>query len=377
MKVKICFISNYFNHHQKELSDSFYALTEGEYAFVATGNMRKERQELGYGNWEQPDYVINTTAGEAYAEKADRAIAGSQILIIGSTPLSYYEKYLKSDKLIFRYCERPFKKRSLYWKLPYYIFKWRRTYAGTNHYLLCAGAYTYRDYRKAGLYKNRGLKWGYFPAVKRYDTESLFKDKEKKEILWCGRFLDWKHPEYAIRLARKLKENNDSFRLTFIGTGEMENELIRMAKEAGISDRVRFLGSMPPEEVRLHMEKAGIYLFTSDRREGWGAVLNESMNSGCAVVAMRTIGSVPFLVRHGENGMIVDPGNEDALYQNVRYLLAHPDEQERLGQNAYKTVTEEWNAEIAAERFLRVSERILAGEKYPDLYEDGPCSTMK
>jgi hypothetical protein len=37
---------------------------------------------------------------------------------------------------------------------------------------------------------------------------------------------------------------------------------------------------MPPEEVRVHMEQSNIYLFTSDFGEGWGAVLNEAMNSG-------------------------------------------------------------------------------------------------
>ena len=49
------------------------------------------------------------------------------------------------------------------------------------------------------------------------------------------------------------------------------------------------------------MEKSEIFLFTSDKGEGWGAVLNESMNSACAVVASHAIGSVPFLLKDGEN----------------------------------------------------------------------------
>jgi glycosyltransferase involved in cell wall biosynthesis len=61
---------------------------------------------------------------------------------------------------------------------------------------------------------------------------------------------------------------------------------------------------MAPEAVRDHMEAADIFLFTSDFNEGWGAVLNESMNSACAVVASHAIGSVPFLLKDGENGFI-------------------------------------------------------------------------
>ncbi len=45
------------------------------------------------------------------------------------------------------------------------------------------------------------------------------------------------------------------------------------------------LGAMSPDKVRAYMERADVFLFTSDFNEGWGAVLNESMNSGCAVVA--------------------------------------------------------------------------------------------
>lgn len=61
-----------------------------------------------------------------------------------------------------------------------------------------------------------------------------------------------------------------------------------------LNDYVTFTGPVQSDKVRGFMERAGIFLFTSDRQEGWGAVLNESMNSGCAVVASHAIGSVPF-----------------------------------------------------------------------------------
>ena len=45
------------------------------------------------------------------------------------------------------------------------------------------------------------------------------------------------------------------------------------------------------------MEESEIYLVTSDRKEGWGAVVNEAMNSGCAVVADHMIGAAPWMIR--------------------------------------------------------------------------------
>jgi glycosyltransferase involved in cell wall biosynthesis len=98
------------------------------------------------------------------------------------------------------------------------------------------------------------------------------------------------------------------------------------------------------------------------------------MNSGCAVVASHAIGSVPYLMKNGENGMIYESGNVEMLYEKVKYLLAHPDMQRKLGEAAYKTLLTQWNATIAAERFLILEDALLKGEKQPSLYETGLCS---
>ena len=88
-----------------------------------------------------------------------------------------------------------------------------------------------------------------------------------------------------------------------------------MIREKKLEDCVHMLGAMSPDEVRKHMEQANIFLFTSDRNEGWGAVLNEAMNSGCAVVASHAIGSVPYLIKNGNNGYIYE--NEGQLHSLV------------------------------------------------------------
>ena len=189
-----------------------------------------------------------------------------------------------------------------------------------------------------------------------------------------GRLLDWKHPDDAITVAKRLKEAGYDFYMDIAGSGEMEDQLKTMVQTGGLNDCVTFLGAVPSNEVRELMEKAAIYLFTSDRYEGWGAVLNESMNSGCAVVASHAIGAVPYLMKHGENGLIYHSGDIDDLYNNVRYLLDHPEVQVRLGSAAYETIVNEWNADVAAQRLVSLSEQLLAGEKTPDLYERGICS---
>lgn len=374
--MKVTFVSNYYNHHQSSLSENLWKETLGNYAFVATSDMREERKGLGYLDKDQYGYVIKAHNSDFEKRKAQSMIDTSDAVIFGSAPEDMIKSGIKSGQLIFRYCERPMK--SGFEPLKYFprFVKWhRQNPANKPIYLLCAGAYTSSDYAKFGLFRNRAYKWGYFPETKHYASfSSLMSAKNRNEILWCGRFLDWKHPDDVISAVNRLKNEGYDFKLSFIGTGPMENKLRAMVAEYGLSDRISFTGPQPPEKVREYMERSAIYVFTSDRREGWGAVLNESMNSGCAVVACDAIGSVPFLLKNKENGLIYRSRDVDMLYDSIRYLLDNPQEQERMGKTAYETIINEWNAETAATRFLKLCEAILNGEQYPDLYKSGPCS---
>lgn len=352
-----------------------FGLTQGQYHFVATTPVPQSRRSLGYGT-ENPPYVIPAYAGAGYREMAQKLIDEADVVIAGSAPEAMLRNRIRKGKLLFRYSERPLKEGCSAVKYLPRLVKWHCINPMSKPiYMLCASAYTAQDYAKFGLFRNRCYKWGYFPETKIYENmESLTKRADPASILWVGRYLDWKHPEYAIEVAKRLRDEGYRFRMDFIGRGPMENEMTQAIEKNRLGDFVRLLGSMKPEEVRAHMEKAGIFLFTSDQNEGWGAVLNESMNSGCAVVGCEAIGSVPYLLKHGENGLTYVPGDVDGLYEQVKYLLDHPAEQTRLGTAAYRTIAETWNAEIAAQRFVQLARHILDGEKNPDLYEDGPGS---
>ena len=103
--------------------------------------------------------------------------------------------------------------------------------------------------------------------------------------------------------------------------------------------------------------------------------MNESMNSACAVVASHAIGSVPLLVEDGKNGFIYKNGNEDDLFVKTRFLLDNPEKRVEVSKKAYRTISEKWNAEVSAERFLSLVNSINSVEKKPELYTDGPCSS--
>ncbi len=374
--MKIVFLSNYFNHHQKAVCDCLYKKLGNDFVFISTSTMREERRKLGYSDSFFPEYVLLSYLDEEKTKKAAELIDNADAVIIGSAPEDLLNNRKKNKKIIFRYSERPLKNGFQIWKYPIRFWKWHKSNPkNVPIYMLCASAYTVLDYSKFGLFKNRSFKWGYFPECKRYNNlNELFQKKDTKKILWCGRFLDWKHPDDVLKVALRLKKEGYCFHIDMVGTGEMESFLKEYSADNGLDDVVSFLGSMKPSEVREHMEKSGIYLFTSDRKEGWGAVLNESMNSGCAVVASHLIGSAPYLLKNNENGIIYQSQNVNMLYEKVKYLLDNPKEQRKYGESAYYTITETWNGENAAERFINLLNGVINKTDNFELYETGPCS---
>ena len=373
--MKITFISNFHNHHQIPLCDAFLSMQGVSFAFIATERVPDDRIKFGYKHEFDHLPYYQEAIEESDRIAAERLCFESDVVIIGSAPTWFVKRRLKARKLTFSYNERWFKQG--FWRHPGDVLRAVQNYTLRNNrsfYQLCASAYTAYDSNRVLAFPRRKYRWGYFPEVKKYaDVSTVIASKQPASILWVARFLDWKHPEAAVELARRLKASDVPFTLKMIGTGEEEGAIRERIAQYGLEDSVQMLGSMSPEEVREHMEASRIFLFTSDFGEGWGAVLNEAMNSGCAVVASHAIGSVPYLVEHGKNGFVYTSGNDGELFDCVMRLLSDEALSARLGEQAYRAMIEKWNAEVAAERLMRLCTAALEGDKLPD-YSDGPVS---
>ena len=222
-------------------------------------------------------------------------------------------------------------------------------------------------------YKNKMYKWSYFLETNHYDIDKLIEEKEKNEkmeIVWVARFIGWKHPEIAIFLAKNLKAQNYNFKLKMLGTGYLEEEMKRRIKEFKLEDVVEIVGQVPSDKVKDYYEKANIFIGTSDSNEGWGAVVNEAMNAGCVIIANKKMGSVPFLIKDKENGIIYRSYQE--LEDAAKLVIDNKKLRKKLGENAYEFITEKWNAKVGAENLVKLFESIIEGKEVK--IEDGPAS---
>ena len=378
--MRIVTISNYINHHQIPLAEAFLSIKGVEYTFVATTPFNQKRAAMGYKDENNSlDYVKR-----AYEDKNQEKIARSlnleaDIVIVGSAPDSYMRERLNKGRIVFHSSERYFKKGINLFTFPRSFasaLKHLRPYQNKPLYYLCSSAYTPIDVNFFTKFKNRCFKWGYFTEVEETKVSELNQNRrhEKPVILWAGRFLDWKHPEVAILVARRLNDLGYSFEMRIIGGGDLDQRLRSMVHDFNLQDIVKFMGFLPPKEVKENMIESDIFLFTSDFNEGWGAVLNESMSSGCAVVASHAIGAAPFLIRDGENGFLYENGNIDHLFERVKTLMDAPDLRTEMGIHAYKDMFELWCPQVAAERLIELSNAIRNGSDSQSLFLSGPCS---
>ena len=373
--MKCVFISNYYNHHQSEFAEEMYRKCNRDFHFIMTTDIPEARKKMGYLSENFPSFVINLFSQPEKRAVAQELINTAEVVIIGNAPDCFVIDRLKSGGLTFRCQERIYKQKPSAFRLIKSYFKHiKKNRRFKNLYLLCCSAYTYPDYLKTHTFVGKAYKWGYFPAVKNYDDiEKLIGQKKSNSLLWVARFLEWKHPEIPLYVAQRLKQDGYDFELKMIGRGELEENIQKAIIENGLQDCVHLMGTMTPAEVRENMEQAEMFLFTSDRNEGWGAVLNESMNSACAVVANEEIGSVPYLLKDGENGFIYRGGNLEDFYGKVKYLFDHPQERMELSRKAYQTIQTVWNAKVASERFLALAESLLDNTSSVD-FREGPCS---
>lgn len=370
--MRIAFCSNYFNHHQEKLSNALYALSDGNFRFIVRTTVGEERLRLGYEDMNlKYDYILRPYESEAQKEEALLWALESDVMLFGAGDEALFQKRMEKSGLTFRYLERPFKKgawRRFVPKTKKTIFESYIKHKEKDLYILCASAYTAADLSLCGFPSDKCFKWGYFPEVKAYDIDVLLSEKMPHSILWVGRFIDWKHPEAPVKMAEALKKKGKAFHLTMIGDGAEKPRIEKMIKEKRLEDVITLTGSMPPEKVREEMEKAEIFLATSDFQEGWGAVLNEGMNSGCALVASHAMGGAPYLIKDGENGFLYKSGSIKSLSKKAEYLLDNLEKRREMGRQAYKTMAKTWNAEEAAKALYKLM------EKRELSHSEGPCS---
>jgi glycosyltransferase involved in cell wall biosynthesis len=126
-------------------------------------------------------------------------------------------------------------------------------------------------------------------------------------LVFAGRL----SPQKALGVALEAIADVPGVKLVVAGDGPERLALERRTDELGLRGQVRFLGSVPRETV-LRLFKAADASVLSSAWENFPHTVVEALAVGCPVIAT-AVGGVPEVVRDGENGLLVPPGDSDAL----------------------------------------------------------------
>jgi glycosyltransferase involved in cell wall biosynthesis len=184
-------------------------------------------------------------------------------------------------------------------------------------------------------------------------------DGERHGVLYVGRLTPHKGVD---RLIRALP---DGARLTVVGSGANERDypdlLRRLAAELTGGQEVCFAGAVPDAELPLRYRRAAVAVLPTvtetcygDRvaiTELLGLSVLEALASGTPVVASR-VGGLPEVVRDGETGFLVAPGDLDELRDRLRQLLGDRRLARRMGEAARQDAVGRFTWAETAQRCL-------------------------
>ena len=379
--MQIVFYSVVLNQHQAPVADCLWELTQHNFVFVEL--TKSVENKGGTEDYSSRPYLLCAWMSKENERKAMNLTQTAECCVFsGIDALPFEKERMKLGLLSFEMGERWLKQgvkniaspRLLKWLLAYHLGGWARK----PLYKLCSSAFCADDHKKLKSFYGKCYKWGYFTKVDERLVVEASQDVSTAEtlhtLMWCARFLRLKHPELPVQMAARLKSKNYKFVLSMYGNGVELDKTKALVKQLGVEDVVLFKGNLPNDEILEAMRKHEIFLFTSDKNEGWGAVANEAMSNGCAIVASDAIGSVPFLVKDGENGCVFESCNLDSLCEKVEWLLDNADKRRQLAVNAYQSMRDMWSPQNAAEKFLELVGNLKNGKDSSIC--DGPCSKV-
>lgn len=192
---------------------------------------------------------------------------------------------------------------------------------------------------------------------------------DANELLFVGRFDRLKGADTALRAFAMAAAARPGLRLTFVGPNSGAIEEDRRSRDcaqfvadelpAEIASRVSFVGQIPHSDIAPLRRRAFLTLVGS-RDENFPGTLLEAIAAGSPVVAT-SVGGIPEIVRHDEEGLLVPPANPPAMAAAIAALLDNPAHAARLGENARRRALAEYApqsvARRAADHYAEVSMR--------------------
>jgi glycosyltransferase involved in cell wall biosynthesis len=182
--------------------------------------------------------------------------------------------------------------------------------------------------------------------------------KLESDLLYVGGLGGYKGCEYLIEAMEYIIKEFDNCRLRIVGDGPRRNEFELLSRSKGLENNISFEGFMEHSKLPAYYASTKIVIFPSIIPETFGRIAPEAMVMGKPVIASR-IGGIPETVKHGENGMIVQPKNARDIADAAIYLLKNEELAKKMGENGKVFVQNRYSSSMIAKNYLHLYEELL------------------
>lgn len=171
--------------------------------------------------------------------------------------------------------------------------------------------------------------------------------RQSELIVSVGRLVEKKGFDVLIRACRHLKNWEIPFKCEIIGKGDLQKSLETLISQLDLEDRVKLIGPRPQEEVLEAYQGAGIFTLPciigkDGNRDGLPTVLLEAMATGLPAVSTSLTG-VPEIIDDRQNGLLIPPGDVEALARALAELLTNEGQRHAYGSAARAKVEREFD----------------------------------
>ncbi|HEX3384548.1 MAG TPA: glycosyltransferase family 4 protein [Mucilaginibacter sp.] len=187
-------------------------------------------------------------------------------------------------------------------------------------------------------------------------TQNGVQDSRPIKLLYLGWLEPYKGISDLLGVFERLIRNGDKIEADIYGSGSLASDINEKVNKLGLSKVFRLRGWANEDTKLKALEEADIFVLPS-HREGMPNALIEAMASGLPCISSE-VGGVPDLISHKANGLIYEPGDQDGLYENVRYLSNDSELRKSISINAHQFILDSCSVEYAARYFQNMIDTI-------------------
>jgi glycosyltransferase involved in cell wall biosynthesis len=178
-------------------------------------------------------------------------------------------------------------------------------------------------------------------------------------VAFAGRLVREKGIEILIKAFEKVLIHIPEARLILVGEGKQESYLRKLIADLGIGSNVTMTGYLRRPALERLFDSAWVQIVPSIWVEAQGSVATEAMIRGTAIVASR-IGGLAEIVQHGRTGLLVPPGDVDALAEALKQILQNRELAEQMGQAGREYALAHFNRERYIDKILQIYELMIS-----------------